>query len=367
MIGTKIQKESHWSYWVQFMSLIDEDIHTFVDASGVTRTSRQVRQHKELSTLKRFFAHVVFRSRRKSKSHNTAAYARKVIASVKYEYQRQHGRLIGPPGTYLNSELCRLEKGLSKVAPSQENPRLPVLQYHMRAVRRTLNLENNQVDRVLWALCCTQFKGVMRAGDLIRPVTEGIREWNPELDTHRGRVTFHRVRGESHAEGNIRLNLKLKSIKNDQTGEKGFTKSFILMDDPFALSVGDAINNMLRWDPESSDATQIPLFRHPSTRLDITYDFAAQRFKTALTKAGYPELATGLHCIRKGGATAYCETAGEEVAGYMGLWSSDARLQYFHATYNRLERAGMAMAMEERAELTVRPGALGGYEGNRRR
>lgn len=162
------------------------------------------------------------------------------------------------------------------------------------------------------------------------------------------------------------MKIKLKPIKNDQTGEKGFVKSFVIMENTFALSAGYAINNMLRGDPTMYEQAQTPLFRDPETKREITYDLAARRFKLALTECGYPELATGLHCISKGGATAYCETAGEEVAGYMGLWSSDARLQYFHAISNRLERAGMAVAMEEGSELAVRPGAVGTYAGGRR-
>lgn len=123
------------------------------------------------------------------------------------------------------------------------------------------------------------------------------------------------------------MKIKLKPIKNDQTGKKGFIKSFVIMEDPFALSAGDAIRDMLRGDPALGDQSQTPLFRHPTIKMEIPYDLAVRRFKHALTQAGYPELATGLHCIRKVGATAYCEAPGEEVAGYMELWSSDARLQ----------------------------------------
>lgn len=349
------------------MSLMNEDVQEFGKAGNETRAARHNRESKELSTIKRFFSHIVFKPRQRNKAHNTTSYARKVISSIRDEYDRHHGRRIGPPGTDLNLELCRLGKGLSKVAPSLEKPRLPVLQYHMRAVKRTLDLNNNQVDKVLWALWCTQFQGVLRAGDLIRPSTERHREWDPELDTHRGRVTFHRIRGETHAEGKMRMKIRLKPVKNDQAGEKGFVKSFVVMEDPSALSAGDAINAMLQGDPTANDPTSTPLFRHPITKAEIPYEVASQRFKESLTRAGYPELATGLHCIRKGGATAYCEAAGEEVVGYMGLWASDARLQYFNATSNRLERAGMLVATVEGAELAVRPGAVGAYAGSRRR
>lgn len=96
-------------------------------------------------------------------------------------------------------------------------------------------------------------------------------------------------------------------------------KSFVVMDDPFALSAADAIQYMLRGDPTSANPTQTPLFRHPHTKLEISYDVAARCFKDALSKAGYPELVTVLHCIRKCGATAYCEASEEEEAEYTGL------------------------------------------------
>lgn len=175
-IGTKIQKESHWKYWLNFMSLIKEDPKSFGAPRVNNRTPGMIRQTTEMNTLKQFFAHIVFRPRRKNKSHNTAAYVRKVKASVRDEYERQHGRRVGPPTAELNLELHKLEKGLSKVAPSQDKPRLPVLQYHMRAARRTLDLDNSPLDRVLWALWCTQFYRVLRAGELIRPSTEGPRD-----------------------------------------------------------------------------------------------------------------------------------------------------------------------------------------------
>lgn len=152
-----------------------------------------------MKTLKQFFAHIVFRPRRRNKTHNTATYARKVIAFVRDEYERHHGRIIDHPAAEMNLELHRLQKGLSKVAPSMEKPRLPVFQYHMRVIRRTLDLDNSQLYRVLWSLWCTQFQGVLRAGDLIRQMTEVQSQWDPELDTHRGRVTLHNIRGESHA------------------------------------------------------------------------------------------------------------------------------------------------------------------------
>lgn len=362
-IGTKVQHASHWSYWVSFLSALGEDVDAFGTHPHASNNARRQAQQREMVTLERFMSHVVFKPMRRGKNHNTTSYARKVITSVREEYRRTYGRSIGLPGPEFNRTLAHLEKGLGKVAPSQTTPRLPVLQYHLRAVRRTLDLPNSQMDRVLWALWCTQFQGVLRAGDLIRPSPEESRNWDPNIDSHRGRVTFQRIRGEPHADGKMRMTMALKPHKTDQTGEKRFVKSFVVLEDPLVLSAGDAIHSMLRHDPVAGDQTNVPLFRDPHTGREITYERAASRFKEALSSAGYPELATGLHCLRKGGATAYCETAGEEIAGYMGLWTSDARLHYFHASSARLERAGMTVANENGSELAIRPGPLGTYAG----
>lgn len=45
-IGTKIQKESHWDYWLEFLHLINEDVQAFGATSGESRASRQTRQEK---------------------------------------------------------------------------------------------------------------------------------------------------------------------------------------------------------------------------------------------------------------------------------------------------------------------------------
>lgn len=138
-----------------------------------------------------------------------------------------------------------MEKGLINVAPSQEKPCITVLKYHIRAVRRKLDLKKSQLDRVLCSLWCTQFQGVLRLGDLIRSTMENPRYWDPVLDIYRGIVTFQMVRGESHAKGLMRTNIYLKPVKNGQAGEKIFVKSFVALKNPFELSAGDAVNSIL--------------------------------------------------------------------------------------------------------------------------
>lgn len=61
------------------------------------------------------------------------------------------------------------------------------------------------------------------------------------------------------------MKIELKPVKNDQTGEKKFVKSFIILEDPEALSAGDTVRKMLRGDPTSESRTLTPLFRNPQT------------------------------------------------------------------------------------------------------
>lgn len=100
-----------------------------------------------------------------------------------------------------------------------------------------------------------------------------------------------------------------------------------------ALSAAAAIKAMLQGDPVGGDAQDVPLFRDPETGAELCYDKAERRLRRALRKAGYAELASGLHCLRIGGATAYANApgGGEMLATVMGGWSSEARRLYMWA------------------------------------
>lgn len=66
-----------------------------------------------------------------------------------------------------------------------------------------------------------------------------------------------------------------------------------------------AIQEMLRHNPKTGRPYDTPLFRDTETGLEITYAKGPALFKRALTQAGFPEMATGLHNLRAGGSTAY--------------------------------------------------------------
>lgn len=87
--------------------------------------------------------------------------------------------------------------------------------------------------------------------------------------------------------------------------ESRAVRTFVLDDEPHALSAAAAIRRMLEHDPSVGPVEHIPLFRDLETVKKITYSKAATLFKLKLTEAGFEEVATGLHSLRSGGATAY--------------------------------------------------------------
>lgn len=105
---------------------------------------------------------------------------------------------------------------------------------------------------------------------------------------------------------------------------------------------------MLRKDPHSGDGRKVPLFRDPRTGVELDLGYAAREFKRLVTSAGFPELATGLHGLRKGGSTALANSAegGEHVARTISAWTSDAYRAYIASTQERLNEASVAIGRE---------------------
>lgn len=138
----------------------------------------------------------------------------------------------------------------------------------------------------------------------------------------------------------------LKPSKSDVAGASGAVRTFVLDLEPGALSAAAAIREMLRNDPTRGNPEKVPLFRDPETKAELTYTKAYDLFKKALTDAGYAEMATGLHSLRAGGATAYAnaEEGGMLVATAMGGWSSNAYRRYIWSCQERLSTAGVAIA-----------------------
>jgi len=120
---------------------------------------------------------------------------------------------------------------------------------------------------------------------------------------------------------------------------------------------------MLYHDPSEGDQRHIPIFRHADTSKELTYEEAAKWFEFFLRKAGFPEVYDGLHSLRAGGATAYANTpfGGSLAAGFMGLWSSEAKNRYFHGCCEYLESTGDIVAGLRTQELALRPGPVDSY------
>lgn len=108
-----------------------------------------------------------------------------------------------------------------------------------------------------------------------------------------------------------------------------------------SLSAGKDLWDMLAADTELGNLDRTPIFLDPHKGREFTYDAAAVAFKDALRCEINPELATGFHYIRVGGATTYANaTAGSEIiAGFMRVWVSEARRLYLWSCEGRLEMA----------------------------
>ena len=136
-------------------------------------------------------------------------------------------------------------------------------------------------------------------------------------------------------------------------------------DDPTSLSAASALLAMVVGDPcLVASASSCPLFRDPSTGVEITYTAAANDVKSLLRRAGLHDLATGLHSLRIGGSTAAANDphGGEFISGCMGLWASNSKRRYMFAMRDNIERAAVSMARARHGGvLAVRPGLVAAY------
>ena len=111
---------------------------------------------------------------------------------------------------------------------------------------------------------------------------------------------------------------------------------------------------MLRHDPRRGPKSAIPLFVDPDTGLEVTYSAVSSFLDYWLTRAGYPELATGTRALRAGGATSVANLCsdGHLLSGLMGNWSSSAQYQYLWAMRHQLEEAAVRSAVRGAAPLS---------------
>ena len=346
-------------FWNEFCELVGINTTTFgqppEDGSDVPRA--QVRT--EDSAFMLFLVYVVNYPRQAAKVKlagtpeglNTASYAEGLLAAVRSHYGRAYDRRPGTTGGDRSYQLKLLVKALHKFSPSRRALRLPILAHHLRAIRRLLDLENNPRDRVLWALITASWQSVSRFSDLIRGKKVKSRASWDSTDMHRGRVS-----GESDeaAPAGYSVRLDMPPSKTDQSGEKGFVKFLPVDNDPDSISAGAAIFHMLDRDERSGPDASVPLFRDPTTDKQMTYRFAVAALKALLERAGFPELASGWHSLRIGGATTAANLSTGVIAGFMGCWSSDAKYGYFWAMRGRIKNVSIQMGRAPPDEATHR-------------
>lgn len=337
--SSRCTMSSHLRFWAEFCQLAQLNPN---DCFGDGSKDPSGLQIKAEAAVLAAFASFVIAFPRGTAKNNTAKYAGQVIATVRSYYEDSLGCR---PGIIANgsshAHLKAAMKGLRAIAPAVEPKRRPILQYLLRAIKRMLQLESNQRHRVLWAMWLLQWQGCMRAGDLIRGKRESARAWAADKDMHRGRLRVGLARDESGRVIGPSLTLVIKPTKTDRSGEKGFCRTFVLDEDEGSLSAARAVREMLRGDPSVGPLENILLLRDPLRGRELSYANSAKEFKRVLTEAGIKQLASGLHSLRAGGATAYAnsEKGGEMVPRSIGIWTSNAKWRYIWASKERMAHA----------------------------
>lgn len=212
--SSKVTTSSLLRYWHDFYNLAQLDPAT---CFGSEYTVNHKVEMSEANLLSAFATFVVKFPRNKS-GQNSADYATQVVASVRSLNAETLGRRPGmTPAGASHESFKTVVKGLRKMAPSIAVRRNPVMQHHLRAVTKTLDLDGSVVDRVLWALWVTQFQGTLRAGDLIRAKGDGARSWCPNRDTEGACLRVGIARDASGRTLGARLTLALKLTKKLST------------------------------------------------------------------------------------------------------------------------------------------------------
>ena len=207
-----------------------------------------------------------------------------------------------------------------------------------------------------WALWLTCWQLVSRTGDLLRGKFRAKHAWDPQFETHRGRMLMEEVPDSDV----LRMLLHYPPGKVDAPGAQGPTKTVLVDSDPDALSCGAAIARMLAGDPlcPGEEATSVPLFRDPVTGKEMTYAFADRLFRLALTSVGYADLGAGQHSLRRGGCTAACAVGGRYVSACLGNWRSDCDARYLFPLRDRCEAATLAMGRGAEGPLADQLGSV---------
>ena len=301
------------------------------------------------------------------KPSNSGDYAGGILSGTRYNVYSRHKRDVGTPVAE-NRGLRDLMRSLRKAYPSVARPpRLPILQDTMRAVLATLD-PNNGRHRVYAALWTTCWQAVCRCGDLLRRKHRGGAPWDPAWDMGRDRFTLAEADVPGFPDVNIRATYRLPPGKTDPTGARHLHKTLLVDQSPSAISGAYHTSRMLLLDPllPGEDPAMTPLFRDPTTGLEITYEHAKEALTRHLTLAGRPDLARGLHTLRGGGGTALNDEAGAFVAAAAGHWKSNAKFDYFYSLRNSTEMGALRMSRGDAGPLADPSGPALSHKRQRR-
>lgn len=227
----------------------------------------------EVHILAGFASFVLKYPRKKGKEHNTIEHAERAVSSDCQHHELIYGRSPGKAyGVVYSNLLPQVFKGLRKIHPSKKTQHTPVMADHMRQIKRTLDLSNLR-DANVCALWLSQWQGVLRASDILRPSMDQKRSWNPKRDTHLARFSWEKVDDVEMPGYKWRLRWVLRPNKTNQSGDKPDDRTFILDNDRKPLSAAKAIDHMLylRGINHNTDKENKSVFMDPKTPKGIQH------------------------------------------------------------------------------------------------
>lgn len=206
--GTHSVRTSHLDYWEEFLRESKTGVSGFGNCDWISKEDELTSRRYENDILSCFATFVVHRPRISRKKRNSATYAKAVVGNVRKHFEEESGRAPGSDSEHFYSRvLGPLFRGLEKFSPIKEQPRMPILQQHLRLIRENLNLSGSQQDPTLWALWLTQWQGLLRNGDLLSGGHFNKKVWDSELLTHRERLTCEVVAEQRDFQGMRRYQL----------------------------------------------------------------------------------------------------------------------------------------------------------------
>lgn len=355
--------ETSWRAWLEFCAHLglDHDKFGVVPLTQQLPNLQQLADENDILALFAIFCvfypmqpgkdthFCVFYLVQLGKEMNRASTAENYLGAIRVQYEHHLGRR---PGSIMSGQnayalsIKRVLRALHKRAPSEQNKKIPLLQLHLRALKKRLDLEGSAHDRCFWHLVLSAWQGVLRLGDLIQGRREKDRPWVPSEQT-----TLSRFRREPspHSPSGWCFILRLRRTKTDQAEEEGWESYFPIDYHPSALSAGAAFELRLRAGDFNGAAADFPVFHTPNTGREITYAAARNRLIAEAPRCGIPPAAALCQSLRKGGNSAAIDdpNGGEITAAFMGHWkhhTTSSQSRYSFGLRARTERTAVSMA-----------------------